>query len=107
MRPGCVILTALCAAGSPVVAHDWYEGLTSPSGTRCCDRRDCVPVGHRYDPAGRRLEVELEGRWVPVAPAAVVPLASPDGDAHACYEHLSVFGVEILSGRCVVLPGES
>ena len=43
-------LTVLVAKTAPSAAHDWYSGLVSPTGQRCCSGRDCVPVAHRYNP---------------------------------------------------------
>lgn len=64
-------------------------------------------MAHRYQPKVGRLEIEVEGRWLLVDQAAVVDVSSPDGEAHACYQRLSVFGVEVLYVRCVILPGET
>ncbi len=78
---------AVVGTASPgASAHDWYTGLTSPGGDRCCTDRDCQAVDHRYDPETGRLEVGIEGLWVLVDPAKLVSVPSPDGSAHACYE---------------------
>jgi hypothetical protein len=96
---------------SPAVAHDWYKGLTSRNGLSCCNDRDCQRVGHRYTP-GNGHEVEIEGQWTSVDPHVILPISSPDGQTHACFERSwsSLFGSQssirfIL--RCVILGGES
>ncbi len=98
---------AACAAVGPAAAHDWYQDLKAPSGERCCDGRDCVPVGHRNDPGSGRLEVEIDGRWVPVDPASLVAVPSPDGEAHACFWRHWMARTMTPMIRCVILPGES
>jgi hypothetical protein len=64
-------------------------------------------VGHRYGPGTGGLQVEIDGRWVPVEPGSVLAISSPDGEAHACRRHLQVFGARYLRIFCVILPGES
>ena len=70
---------------SPAVAHDWYNDLTTRSGLSCCNDRDCQPVGHRYTTENGH-EVEIEGYWTSVEPNVILPLSSPDGQTHACFE---------------------
>lgn len=107
MRSILAIVAALSAPAGPAAAHDWYEGLTSPAGERCCNGRDCVPVGHRYASGSGRLEVEIDGRWVAVDPGALVAVPSPDGEAHACFWRHWMARTLTPMIRCVVLPGES
>lgn len=95
---------ALGLLAAPAAAHDWYTGLASPSGERCCTENECEPVDHRYDPESHRLEVGINGVWVPVDPAKVVAVPSPDGAAHACFErHWMVRKMTPLI-RCIILP---
>jgi hypothetical protein len=79
----------------------------SPGGAICCTSRDCRPVDHRYDPRSRRLEVGIGGSWVPVDPAKLVAVPSPDGAAHACFEWNWTGRRMAPVIRCVILPGEA
>ena len=110
-RPALLAALALsaasCAVPAPAAAHDWYEGLSSPGGEPCCTDRDCQAVDHRLDPATRRLEVGIEGVWVPVDPARLVSVPSPDGAAHACFERRWTRNRMTPVVRCVILPGEA
>lgn len=90
----------------PAVAHDWYSGLTSPTGERCCTGHDCQAVDQRYNPATHRLEIGIEGAWVPVDSAKLVTMPSPDGSAHACYSREWLKRKMTPVVRCVILPGE-
>ncbi len=92
----------------PSQAHDWYSMLTTRQGDSCCNGRDCLPVDHRYTAAG--LHVRLGDDRYPVGRDAVLPIASPDESAHACFmlqadEYSG--GPATLVVRCVVLPGSS
>ncbi len=107
MRPELALLAALAATiPAPAAAHDWYEGLRSPGGERCCTGRDCQRVDHRYNPETRRLELGIEGVWVPVDPARLVAVPSPDGAAHACFERHWMLKKMTPVVRCFILPGE-
>lgn len=88
------------------MAHDWYTGLESPAGERCCSDRDCVPVAHRYVSATQRVEVRIDGVWWPVENATLVALPSPDGMAHACFARLWMNRQMTPVIRCIILPGE-
>ena len=102
-------VVGLLLAANPASAHDWYSDLWSPSGERCCTSRDCRPVDHRYDRETGRLELGIEGVWVPVDPDKLVSIPSTDGSAHACYKRRwSEEGKKIAPLiRCVILPGEA
>ena len=50
-------------------------------------------MDHRYVPGTGRLEIAIEGEWAPVDPAAVLPLASPDGRALTRPQPLIAIGV--------------
>jgi hypothetical protein len=102
------ILVAMLGMGvSTASAHDWFGDLKSPTGERCCTDRDCRPADHRYNPQSHRLEIGVEGFWLPVDPATVVPTPSADGNAYACYAYhwLNKQKLPPLV-RCVILPGE-
>jgi hypothetical protein len=104
---GSVLLAVSCATLAPTAgAHDWYEDLKAPRGGMCCTDRDCQPVDHRYNPEKRRTEVGIDGTWVPVDPAELVPVPSVDGSAHACFERRWALGKMTPVIRCVILPGE-
>jgi hypothetical protein len=104
------LLTATSAfAPAPALGHDWYTGLKTPNGVSCCNQGDCRPVGHRYSPEGGH-EVDLEGLWVHVDPQVILPIASPDGQTHACFSRYwwtdpptKIY----VNLRCVILGGES
>ena len=108
MRSTSLLLAALCAtAPAPAAGHDWYGGLRSPGGNRCCTGRDCRPVDHRYNPATGRLELRIDGVWVPLDPATLLAVPSPDGAVHACFEWRWMPRDMIPVVRCVILPGEA
>jgi hypothetical protein len=79
---------------------------TFASGSGKLTDRDCQPVDHRYNPEKRRTEVGIDGTWVPVDPAELVPVPSVDGSAHACFERRWARGKMTPVIRCVILPGE-
>src|SRR4051812_43369906 len=84
----------------------------------CCSMKDCQPVGHRYTGI-KGLEIQIGEVWFVVNPASVLPLSSPDNDAHACYYYGRTRNVDESSKnylnwyvtgpviRCVILPGDS
>ena len=106
------------AASTNVSAHDWYTPLKAQDGASCCSMKDCHPVGHRYTDI-KGLEVQIGEVWFVVNPASVLPVSSPDNDAHACYYYGSTRNVDESSKnylnwyvtgpiiRCVILPGDS
>lgn len=102
-----LLAAASGAVGEPARAHDWYTGLVSPAGESCCTDRDCQPVDHRYAPRSGRLEVAIEGTWVAVDPRAILPVASPDNSAHACFWRWWMVRKMTPMIRCVILPGNS
>jgi hypothetical protein len=107
MRSKLLLLAMLCMTMSTSSAHDWFEGLKSPDGLKCCDYQDCWPVSHRYNLETHRLEVGIDGMWVPVDPATLVPTPSPDGSTYACFKR-RWFGMQELLPfvRCVILPSD-
>ena len=103
----CAAWAACCLAGlAPASAHDWYTGLTSPTGETCCNGRDCQAVDERYDPQTQRHEIGIEGVWVPVDPAKLLSVPSPDGFPHACFERVWIGRQMTPIVRCIILPGE-
>lgn len=105
------ILPVMLLSTSPAMAHDWYKGLTTLNGLSCCNDRDCQPVGHRYTIEGGH-EVEIEGYWASVKSSVILPLSSPDGQTHACFERSwsSLYGSQSAIPyivRCVILSGET
>lgn len=105
MRATLGFIAVLSSVG-PTMAHDWYSGLKSPAGERCCNEQDCEPVGHRYNRATGRLELDIQGVWVPIDTAKLVPALSPDGLAHACFDHHWMLKRSPVV-RCIILPGDS
>ena len=108
----------LMDASKEVSGHDWYTNLKAKDGASCCSMKDCQPVGHRYTGI-KGLEVQIGEVWFVVNPASVLPVSSPDNDAHACYYYGSTRNVDESSKnylnwyvtgpviRCVILPGDS
>lgn len=102
MRLALIALLALIA--TPALAADhagharWhhiYKQWLTPSGTSCCNERDCAPGLARVTASG--VEVEIDGRWTPVPADRVRPYNSPDLNDHICR-----IGPHVL---CVVLGG--
>jgi hypothetical protein len=91
-------------------AHNWYEDLKAPNGQLCCNNDDCQSVGHRYTPESGH-EVEIRGHWTTVSPNVILPISSPDGQTHACFEwRWSLYGSKTTVSfvlRCVILGGEA
>lgn len=88
--------------------HPTYESWQRPDGKgSCCNNFDCRPVAYRNRGGGVEIRiVELGGTWHRVPPQAILPFASFDPDAHACYQ---LSGCHSDAGcrpsfRCVVLP---
>lgn len=102
-----IAFAVLAMLTGPALAHDWLTGLTSPAGEPCCREDDCLAVDHRYDAATKRLEVAIEGVWVPVDPATLVAVPTPNGSAHACYARSWLRNRMTPVLRCVILPGEA
>jgi hypothetical protein len=96
-----LLAMSLPVGAQPLLAHDWYTGLTNSRGQNCCGGRDCAPV-----PAGMvralpdgTLEMLIGVTWRPVPPESVLfNIGSPDGRMHAC-----VVGDEV---RCLIMPAE-
>jgi hypothetical protein len=101
MRSPALTIGLMLATAAPARAHDWYTGLLSPSGLKCCDDRDCRPVPYRLNVETGREEIEANGRWWPVELDKVLALATPDGGAHACWDNPR--GKPRF--RCIILPG--
>lgn len=91
---------ALLACAAPASAHGWYTDLRDGKGKSCCNDRDCRPVNQCVLP-DRKEGLLIEGVCGPIPWDKVLGVVSPDGGAHACWNH--------LNGRanvlCVVLPG--
>src|SRR5262245_46735141 len=101
IRTGLILLVLLAAA-PPAWAHSWYTGLRNRSGVDCCGDWDCRPVGLCVLP-DRKEGLVIQGICRPIPWDKVLPLPSPDGSAHACWEP---FG-RPPPVRCVILPGEA
>jgi hypothetical protein len=106
------------AAITNVSSHDWYTVLKAEDGASYCSMKDCHPVDHRYTGI-KGLEVQIGEVWFVVNPGSVLPVSSPDNNAHACYYYGSTRNVDESSKyylnwyvtgpviRCVILPGDS
>jgi hypothetical protein len=96
-------LTVLLGAPPGASAHDWYTELRRPDGKgSCCSDRDCRPVEQCTLPSGKD-GLSIEGRCVSIPRDKVLPVASPDGRSHACWNYLN--GVPRI--LCVILGGQT
>ena len=64
------------------------------------------PLVPAPDGVGGRLELGIGGVWVPLDPATLLTIPSPDGRAHACFEWRWMLRDMTPVVRCVILPGE-
>jgi len=106
------------AASTNASGHDWYTALKAEDGASCCSMKDCHSVGYRYTGI-TGLEIQIGEVWFVVNPASVLPVSSPDNDAHACYYYGSTRSIDESSKnylnmyvagpviRCVILPSDS
>lgn len=95
-----ILFIAFCVAPRAEGNSEWYRSLMIP-GTQssCCSEADCGPVKHRETADG--YDVLIDGRWLPVPPAAILNNTSnPTGSAVACY--LPSRGI-----MCFVRPAEA
>lgn len=101
MSPARVCLAALALLSTaPAHAHDWYSGLKRPDGGSCCNGKDCSAV--RMCVQDGHEGVEINGKCRPIEWSKVLPMPSPDGQAHACHGP----GEDPLV-YCYILPGEA
>lgn len=108
-----VVAAAVARAAAAESGHDGnhaiYEGWQRPDGQgSCCNNFDCRPVAYRTSGAGVEIRIaEFGGAWRRVPPGVILPFASFDADAHACYQLRGCHadGGCRLVFRCVVLPG--
>ena len=94
-------LASVFASGfpHPSTGHDWYRGLTSGAGVACCGSQECRPASARYNERTGTWETEvIKDTWLPVPPAALAPIPSPDGYYHVC-EYAGTI-------RCFFQPGQ-
>jgi hypothetical protein len=83
----------------PSSGHDWYTGRTSSAGVACCSSQECRPAAARYNERTGSWETEvIKNTWLPVPPAALAPIPSPDGNYHVC-EYAGTI-------RCFFQPGQ-
>jgi hypothetical protein len=100
IRAGCVLLL-LALAAPAAEAHGWYFGLHDAAGRSCCNDQDCRPVGLCVLP-DRKEGLLIEGACRPIPWDKVLGVVSPDGGAHACWNHVTI-QPNLL---CVILPGQ-
>ena len=91
----------LLVIATPAHAHDWYTGLRDARGRSCCADRDCHAVGLCILPT-RNQGLVIEGACRSIPKGKVLGTVSPDGNAHACWDHVA--GRPQV--RCVILPGD-
>jgi hypothetical protein len=94
-------MTSVFASGfaPPSAGHDWYTGLTNSAGVACCGSAECRPAAARYNERTGFWETEvIKDTWLPVPPAALAQVPSPDGNYHVC-EYAGTI-------RCFFQPGE-
>lgn len=64
--------------------HPQYKGWRQPSnGLSCCNDSDCRPTRARGDLDGN-WEAWDGYRWIPIPPASILKMQSPDGRSHLC-----------------------
>ena len=105
LRAPCLTLFALLPV-QQAAAHDWYEGLMSPSGFSCCDEQDCHAVPYRLNTVTGEEEVKVNGQWWPIQQRNILPLASPDGKVHVCWDQ-RFRPSQQPTFRCIILPRTS
>jgi len=62
--------------------HHWYMTLHDRSGKSCCNLTDCRPTESRQ--VADRVEVIVDGEWIPVPQDKILDKASPDLGSHVC-----------------------
>jgi hypothetical protein len=112
MRQG--IISGIIAAGfgaltsTPALAHDLYTGLKDPAGRDCCGGHDCRPVDMCVTHDGKAGLLIVPPDCSVIEPHAILPLPSPDGQAHVCLG--TSFDLRTSTRRyqrCVLLPGSA
>jgi hypothetical protein len=97
----------VAAAVNSATAHDWYSRLKDANGLTCCNNRDCRPVAYCACADGGQC-IEFDRQCVPIPWDRVLPLASPDGQPHACWWPSTPYlGTTEPMIFCVILPGVS
>lgn len=92
-------------AGTPAVAHDFYETYTQPSGAPCCGGDDCAPIPDSavsIDPKAGTVTLTFKPGEHPSFPNGGTVTSdrvgihrSPDIGTHACAKPSRVFCVFI------------
>ena len=64
--------------------HDtFYKNLLRPdTKTSCCNMTDCRPTSGRISQG--HYEIKVNGAWISVPQAQILPTAAPDGGYHVC-----------------------
>jgi DNA-binding MarR family transcriptional regulator len=100
------IVVPLGLASGTADAHDWYGGLTIPSGpmkgVSCCSGQDCRPTDYCRLPDGKQGIVSRFG-CVPIPWSQVLGVPSPDGRPHLC----EAPSTAAFTPYCVVLEGSA
>lgn len=91
-----------CCLCSTAIAHEWYTGRKSISGSVCCNGKDCFSsvILCTTDKGEQGVIIpNISPKCLPYTDADVDPEASPDGENHACY-----WGGKV---RCVIFGAAS
>lgn len=96
-----VLAMVICCSAA---AHDWYEDLLNRHGNRCCSGHDCRPVDLCLRP-NRVQGLLIHGVCVAIPWDKVLPIPSPDGQAHVCTFMPPMNYAVLPYIRCVILPG--
>lgn len=102
---GCVAL--LLIAGS-AQGHSFYTELQRPDGGgSCCSSTDCRPVQPCLT-TNKRSGFMADGVCEEIPANKVLPVASPDGELHACYFTQWTFGGSPTHHiLCIIQAGQS
>jgi hypothetical protein len=93
-------LVLLVILAGPASAHDFYSDLKNRGGVDCCGGKDCKPVPTCITAQGAE-GLLLQGQCMPIDWRLVLPMTSPDGQAHACASSSNG------TIRCIILPGNA
>jgi hypothetical protein len=97
----------------PAQAHDIYSHLRDPSGTSCCDDRDCQLTPYRF--TANRLQMFVDLRWIEVSRDKVQYVAIPGDTGETSGGHWCGFAdgpnrmdlKALYITRCAILPPQS
>jgi hypothetical protein len=100
---GVLLSAAILTTGVdfPAHAHSWYPKW-------CCSDRDCITADN-IETDGRGDMVVVAGPHRIEVPRGFVPMPSPDGRIHICFEYVfdEFYRNAISLPLCLFLPAQS